>query len=1114
MNKRSIAVSPVFGLRKSSGTLKRRTLAVAVAAASLLLAACSGGGTFPPASNGPAPLNFAYPYNGQQDVPLGAQIVLDFPGDIQLGTAQSAITLSDASGNPVAMQVLAPGGGIVQLQPQSTLTPDTTYVIKTTQALNFNAADKFAAGTTMVSFTTRHKADAPAAGGLTVVSHSPGGSDGFDAIAFGSHVASSIPVPPTNHPDYPFTNTLHLRFSEPVDPATVQAGSSFMVVDPKQNEVPGRLYVQGRYLSFEPTQIMTPGVTYKVTLTSAVKSINGDALQSNAQSTFNLVPQDVGTTAREFLSLLPTATDPTTLPPSPLNNQPTNVIDINSALTGDNKSIASNDPSRGRVTAFLGQPGGIGADPAGPFYSVLPVTLPAGTQFAASGLSISLGGTVPANLNTGNLQITLIDAGNAYFMQNPQRNDGQPTAVLLVLDLALAGSNVTGNGVLNQTVMDVQAVGTATASNGQLYVNAVGAFPITLAKTGTAIANLTLRLVLPVNDATLPDTTAPTLTAQSPSACLYAFGAGLGTVANSSESSCGGAAAINSFPPNGSPALTFSEPLDPTTFVNAGGTHDADHLQLTAGLLGSPVPFTARVEGSSVVLHPDQPLQPNTQYTITAGTQLSDLGGNALGSAQTVTFTTAPYAASPVAAAFLTALQPGLPCALAGGSGDFATGGDTAGYCYGDSPANGTHQIFPVFSLPANRPVQAYFTKPVVTSTITAADGCLTAVAGGAPVASQGSFALETIAADGACTGVVPGGVVIPHTGAAQTRSFNFVPQRPLLNGQRYWLVICGDSGSSCPTTQRITDIDGAVLNTDPLVGSGSNTAVGTGAGGPDIIMPFDGAGQDANFSIVLQSQPATDTNGNGHVDAGEHPQTANDAVANILGLPFNGYLAGDRPLDLAPATSDCGAAPTSVIGTTPSTCVPIILYSGGMFDLTSIDVSLAGLIGNAAPTVLDQLLTSLGLPTSAGLTGIVNALGGSLSVLPSLASTGRIILRLQGGTDGQGNVTPVQLGYIVPACRGTLNGVSYDYEPCIAVTLNLTANAPDGSGVSLQQQDVSSTLVGPLAFQNNGRLSIDLQNATPLNLNATAVGLLPVTASVSPGGIHLQLMGYPAHGS
>lgn len=81
-----------------------------------------------------------------------------------------------------------------------------------------------------------------------------------------------------------------------------------------------------------------------------------------------------------------------------------------------------------------------------------------------------------------------------------------------------------------------------------------------------------------------------------------------------------------------------------------------------------------------------------------------------------------------------------------------AVAGSTAGYCLGDAPPSGSsHQVSQIFDLPANRLVEAYFTKPVTVSTIVSADGCLTP--GSGSPAMKGSFAVETINPNGSAPG-------------------------------------------------------------------------------------------------------------------------------------------------------------------------------------------------------------------------------------------------------------------------------------------------------------------------------------------------------------------------
>ncbi|MDN5874767.1 MAG: hypothetical protein L0H29_10350, partial [Sinobacteraceae bacterium] len=142
---------------------------------------------------------------------------------------------------------------------------------------------------------------------------------------------------------------------------------------------------------------------------------------------------------------------------------------------------------------------------------------------------------------------------------------------------------------------------------------------------------------------------------------------------------------------------------------------------------------------------------------------------------------------------------------------------------------------------------------------------------------------------------------------------------------------------------------------------------------------------------------------------------------------------------------------------------------------------------------------------------------------------TGRVILRLQGCTPGSmadctplqgagtaitgGSLLPHQTGYILNQCIGSINGRAYDFKPCIATTLNLAVNAPDSVGLTVPQNVLMTTLVGPLTFTDSGRMVTQLANVNAIQLSATALGLLPATATIAPGQLHLQLSGYPVHG-
>ena len=124
---------------------------------------------------------------------------------------------------------------------------------------------------------------------------------------------------------------------------------------------------------------------------------------------------------------------------------------------------------------------------------------------------------------------------------------------------------------------------------------------------------------------------------------------------------------------------------------------------------------------------------------------------------------------------------------------------------------------------------------------------------------------------------------------------------------------------------------------------------------------------------------------------------------------------------------------------------------------------------------------------------------------------TGRVLLRFPNDADADGEVP--QTGYIVEECEGSIDGQPYHYEPCFTASLTLTANAPDGQGVSLPQQQIRTRLVGPVTFEQNGRLAIALRNVNRFSLSATALDLLPANATVDPGDLNFQLTGAPVHG-
>lgn len=1142
-----------------------------------LLPACSSGDGGNNGNDGPGGekgLAFTYPYNGQQDVVLDTQISVNFAGELDSGN-ESGLTLianPDAdSPQTTEIEIVADDNqpGIFRIQPAERLLPETTYSVRATQDIS-SGFTSVAEGEDLFTFTTRPQSGRPTEGPFEVV------------------FSTATDTNPETDTQLVFTefNALRLRFSEPVDSSTIQNGDGFTFTDSDGNGVPGRLTALGRYLTFDPTEDLDSEQTYTVTLTEDVISAFGKTLEGGYSDT--ITPVDTGETATQNLTVEPSAASLDALPDNPLNGLTTNNVVIQSQLIGMNNQLASNADSRDGLLTTLAEPG------LEAFGATIPAVIRGGQKFQTTGLDLQLNGEIDTPVMSGPIDVNLINDVDVYLMANQLRNVETPTAVRLRFDLGI-GTQINAasgtpenfieslaNGVFNQTVMNIQAAGTAVASeNGDLVINTIGSFPIKVNRTGDAAVDFALQLTLPAGDQTpvQDDVTAPFVTAQSPSACLYVFGSpAYRTVYNQNDASptalpeqlcvqtlaAGGATPpfINSFPVESSPAIVFSEPLAPTS-VNS------ESIQLI-GPSGN-VPVALRVEGSSVVIDPADRLEPSTDYTIMLGSSdmLTDLAGNpvefsnatGLTPDQDIPFTTETIVDNVPTAPLLGTLTPGIPCILTADSDDFRSGGGTAGVCSGDEDADSAP--FPVFENPADVAVDAFLSKFVRTETIVLADGCLTSGPGSTNEVAGATVAVQEMDGSGQCVGAVEGELVASNRGDEFTREFSFRPAENFEPGTRYWTVICGDGMEATGCTSQIMDADGLALNTDPFNGTGSTTTSGPAAGGPDLIVPFDAIAVTEDYYDNTFTLPQTDTNGNGQFDEGEVPQAGNRALVNLssAGIAINNpdrddgafpsFLSLARPIAIGQTLDDCSPVDAvvdddgnSAVGATPEQCIEVALLAGGINSLTSINLgtdALGGVIDGALEGVTDLTAPIADIPAVGGL---LNGLVGL--ILPTIGdlvndTTGALQATLDGltaGTPLEGTESPVQTGrillrfpneeapdtgtqsgYIVEKCEGTFaNGQTYDFEPCFAASLQLIANAPDGQLATVDQQTFTANIVGPVTFQQNGRLAISLRNTNTISLEADIslaedLDILPAMATIDPAALNFQLVGSAVHG-
>ena len=131
----------------------------------------------------------------------------------------------------------------------------------------------------------------------------------------------------------------------------------------------------------------------------------------------------------------------------------------------------------------------------------------------------------------------------------------------------------------------------------------------TLATTNSAVSP-TLADVSVAYETAATDTTPPTITDRSP------------------------AAAATGVPITANITATFSEPIDPATVTGSS-------FHVRAQGAGTDVPAAVSVSGSIATLNPTADLDPSTVYDVTVAATVADLAGNALGTADTWSFTTA-----------------------------------------------------------------------------------------------------------------------------------------------------------------------------------------------------------------------------------------------------------------------------------------------------------------------------------------------------------------------------------------------------------------------------------------------------------------------------------------
>lgn len=843
---------------------------------------------------------FTFPIDKQVDVPVGARIVAAFSEPV---ASAAGVHLVGPNGPVQATPAIA-GADMKAVEiTDAQLDPGTTYQLVIDASVDPQATN-LPSGP-IATFTTRSDRPKSALPALIAVNGGP-------------------PDQPEAFRPMLDTSTIRLLFSEPLDPRTV-TDANIVLLGPDGGSIDATLVGNGTHVSVDPVDDLKAGQTYTLQLTAGLADLGGQRLPATS---ITLTPQSTGTPIKQVLRTLQMG-DPG--PTTTRSGAPANSIAIDKPIIGKETSqlLAAS------VAAELGDPKALN----GP----LAFTIRKGQRLRVSGLDVKLGGQIPAGLSSGDITIEfLTDAGGRLY-RNPHQdpaqipdNDRAPLYVDLTMDAAVYAVDPTGNAVLAQTVMGIQAAGTVTATDGVLAIETVGAMELGLLGIAQAPTNLVLELITDANATAPSDVDPPTLVATYPEE-------------NSTE-----------LPVDGGISLIFSEPID-LDRARAGG------IQLT-NAAGAVIPYVIESHGSAVVVRPVAPLAYGTGYKV-ALTDVVDLAGNPLPARAPLGMTT-PKIASTDAPLQVLSVYPGTACALTGGTAA------SPGRCSG---GGGSDDLYAPFTIKTNEMVDVAFTQAIKPASLVLGTAC-----------NSGSVRVEILDASGACTSTVAG------TAMFHDRSLQFVPDAPWDTTKKYRLTLVSGSNTSCDAGELCGIIKNTAASFDPLSGTQDSGS----AGGPNLVIPFTAVAADGSTYMLAHAAPFTDWNGSGSIDSGEVRDDDNRAALRITGTTgavgsakFNEddcdpstpeqeacmYLAGALPVEMGNYDASC----TLPDGTTAG-CVPVRIATEAMF-ATSINMSASvGIsISTDTGTTVMRMREPSGMPVMAYIVdkGGTPTLVGSLSL-------------------------------------------------------------------------------------------------------------------------------------
>lgn len=773
-------------------------------AAASLLAACGGGGseqTVDYSARKKGQVYYSYPADAQTGVSVHAPVVVQFSEPPALDDQDVSLIGPDGPVDVVLSR--ADQERSLVITPQAPLAFNSDYRLELTGMTLAGFSDG------ELAFTTASAGKGPAseqqqAQAFTVTRVAPSGDQAQPLMDF---------------------STLHLQFSQPLDAATVDYGTTVRLEASGGALVEATALVGGNRLSVDPAADLQPGQPYTLVLDAALSSRFGTALSGDTEFAVN--PQD--SEPRETLALEAMAADPVkgcnedgvTL--SPLSGAPINCVPLIARLLG-NTTVSKLSGDVFADLAFIPN-----------FPDASPLRIRKGSLLSGEPLEVLIGGQLPAGFDSGEVTVSFLSDATGYLLPAPYSEQPEaPRRIMLTLDLAFSTADSRANGAFTQSLVQVELVGRAIVEEGRMIIDALGVVEPEVLGIETAFGVLSFHMESYQDQENAPeppvDITGPSLQSWQPGD--YA----------------------DRFRPGDPIVLNLSETPDQDS-IEAG-------VSVTLTDQGAPVPFQWALDGASLILTPEQPLAFGTEYQVTLTDGVEDLYGNPA-TPETLLFSMPDYSPDAPRTPYAATVYPGFACAVNPPSRDLGNG--IQGQC-ASAFQNQAGDLLPVVEMPANRPIEVQFSQDMDTTSMVLGEAC-----------GEGSVRVEKIDANGNCLEAVPAYL------SRNSRSLTVMPAQPWEEGVLYQYVLGSHASTGCGQGV-ICSLAGMPLQTAQLLAPAANEGgpdmaiafTGAPATG-NVFLPLRNlpkADVNANFELDADEQKAVED----PPGSGEYPTPTNAA--------------------------------------------------------------------------------------------------------------------------------------------------------------------------------------------------------------------------------------------